>query len=135
MKERTGKVYERRLKAIKRRLKKWEEVELEGDDAPEKCLDILERIVEKGRPVIRNFVWDTVDKYFHSLVKNMWFSDEEKYDRLMRRYDIINDKADEVNESLLLGVRGNLDDFDGIGIKTAYKIDTYSLELARGRRD
>lgn len=124
--------YERRLRVIKRKLKK---LNVRLDD-PEECLDILERIVEKGRPVIRNLMWDTVDKYFHFLIQNMHFSDRKRYYRLMREYDRIDKEAETLNDSLLLEVRKSRDfqEISDIAYVKTVRVDTHSLKLAaRGR--
>lgn len=117
--------YQYRLVAIKRRLNV-------GLREPEDCLNLLEKIVEKRRPVVRNLIWYTVDKYFYFLIQNMSFNDKKRYDRLMKKYDRIDKEAETLNYPVFLKSRKSRD-FQEIGdrvyVKTA-RVDKYSLKLA-----
>lgn len=117
--------YQYRLAAIKRRLNV-------GLREPEDCLNLLEKIVEKGRPVVRNLIWYTIDEKFNSLIQNIYLTDKKRYNRLMEEYDRVDKEAETLDYSVFLKSRKSRD-FQEIGdrvyVKTA-RVDRYSLRLA-----
>ncbi len=75
-----------------------------GLDKPEECLDILERIMEKGRAVYGNILWDTVDSRFQKLISNMALIDKKRYNRLIKRYDLICENVNSLRNSVKMEI-------------------------------
>ena len=93
--------YKHRLKVVKKKLS----LKLEK---PEECLDVLEKILKKKKPVARNFVWNTVDERFHDLV-SLLFQNSERYMFLMKRYDKLTKVTEDLDKPLIDKVRDERD--------------------------
>ncbi len=119
--------YQYRLSAIRRRLN----IRL---DEPEECLDILEKIIKKGRPVARNLIWCAVDEKFNSLVGLNRFKYEKRYNKIIERAEVLDKPLkEEIMKDRDLGWELKHLNEDEIGyIGKTGRIDRHSLELARG---
>lgn len=115
-----------RKKNLRERLKKvrrFLDVKLKE---PEECLYILERIVEKGRPVNRNLLWYLVDSQLQIPLSNLFLVGSEKYTRLKKKYDRICERADEINDPIRFEI-GETKHFD----KDYLKVPRLALKLGK----